>query len=139
VDVDVVAFKRVRRCLLVAALGFTFVRPPDPPPTLVALHSWLDSWNGTGAVVTGMERQGYDVSLTRYPEGWRATFIRRDHTTRPWVGQVLSFHPTPWQAVQHAAWTVLDANREDTSELRKKKPETGNQLPAEVALNTQRC
>jgi hypothetical protein len=43
-------------------------------------------------IVTGMERQGYDVSLTRYPEGWRATFIRRDHMTRPWVGQVLSFH-----------------------------------------------
>ena len=46
----------------------------------------------------------------RYPEGWRATFIRRDHSTRPWVGQILSFHPTPWRAVQHAAWVVLDTN-----------------------------
>jgi hypothetical protein len=54
-----------------------------------------------------MERQGYDVSLTRYPQGWRCTFLRRDHTTRPWVGQVLSFRMTPWRAVQHAAWTVL--------------------------------
>jgi hypothetical protein len=58
-----------------------------------------------------MERQGYDVSLTRYSEGWRATFIRHDHTTRPWVGQVLSFHQTPWRAVQHAAWTVLDTDQ----------------------------
>lgn len=57
--------------------------------------------------MVGMERQGYDVSLTRCPEGWRATFRRRDHTTRPRVGQVLSFHPTPWQAVQWAAWEAL--------------------------------
>lgn len=55
----------------------------------------------------GMERQGYDVSLTRYPEGWRATFLRRDHATRPWDGQVLSFHQTPWEAVQRAAWQAL--------------------------------
>jgi hypothetical protein len=36
---------------------------------LPALRSWLDSWNGLGAVVTGMEHQAYDVSLTQYPEG----------------------------------------------------------------------
>jgi hypothetical protein len=36
-----------------------------------------------GAIVTGMERQGYDVSLTRYPEGWRATSSGRDHSTGP--------------------------------------------------------
>jgi hypothetical protein len=36
------------------------------------------------------------------------------------------WEPTPWRAVQHAAWIALDANREDASELRKKKPETGN-------------
>jgi hypothetical protein len=46
---------------------------------------------------------------------------------------------TPWRAVQHAAWTALDANPEDASELRKKKPETGNRIPVEVTLNTQRC
>jgi hypothetical protein len=54
-----------------------------------------------------MERQGYDVSLTRYPQGWRCTFLARDYKTRPWVGQVLSFHETPWRAVQHAAWEAL--------------------------------
>ncbi len=78
----------------------------------MSLRRWLGSWNGIGAIVTGMERQGYDVSLTRYPDGWRATFIRRDHSTRPWVGQVLTFHPAPWRAVQHAAWSVLDKDRD---------------------------
>jgi hypothetical protein len=67
---------------------------------------------GIGAIVTGMERQGYDVSLTRYPHGWRSTFLRRDFTAPAWVGQVLSFRPTPWAAVQHAAWRVLDRDRD---------------------------
>jgi hypothetical protein len=74
---------------------------------LPTLRSWPDSWNGLGAVVTGMERQGYDASLIRSPEGWRAAFLPRDHTTRPWVGQVLSFHATPWRAVQVAAREAL--------------------------------
>jgi hypothetical protein len=99
-----------RRALLYAALGFLQIK--HQPPEVAPLRRWLDSWNGLGAVVTGMERQGYDVSLTRYPEGWRSTFIRRDHTTRPWVGQVLRFHPTPWLAVQRSAWTVLDMDRD---------------------------
>jgi hypothetical protein len=96
-----------RRRLLVAAVGFALVRPPDPPPALAALHGWLDSWTGVGHIVTGMLRQRYDVSITSYEQGWRATFLRRDHATRPWVGQILSFHPSPWRAVQHAAWTTL--------------------------------
>jgi hypothetical protein len=85
-----------RRALLVAALGF--LRLWEAPLEVGMLHRWLDSWQGLGLIVTGMERQGYDVSLTRYPEGWRSTFLRRDYSTRPWVGQVLRFHPTPWQA-----------------------------------------
>jgi hypothetical protein len=93
--------------LLQAALGFTILPMPSYDRALHALRSWLDSWNGLGAVVTGMEYQGYDVSLTRYPEGWRATFIPRDHTTRPWVGQVVRFHETPWRAVQSAACEAL--------------------------------
>jgi hypothetical protein len=80
---------------------------PSYDRALNALRSWLDSWTGLGTIVTGMERQGYDVSLTRYPEGWRATFIRRDHTSRPRVGQVLRFHATPWRAVQVAARDAL--------------------------------
>jgi hypothetical protein len=99
-----------RQSLLVAALGFLQLR--ERPPEVAMLHKWLDSWKGIGAIVIGMERQGYDVSLTRYPQGWRATFLRRDFTARPWVGQVLSFHETPRRAVQHAAWSALDRDRD---------------------------
>src|SRR5262245_17593351 len=94
-----------RRAVLTAALGF--LQLPGQSPEVAMLHRWLDSWKGIGMIVTGMERQGDDVSLTRYPQGWRGTFLRRDFTARPWVGQVLSFHPTPWQVVQQAAWTAL--------------------------------
>jgi hypothetical protein len=46
--------------------------------------------------------------------GWRATFLHHDPVSHPWVGQVLSFHPAPGEAVQHAAWTVLDSERGST-------------------------
>jgi hypothetical protein len=42
------------------------------------------------------------------PEGWRATFLHRSHLTQPWVGQVLRWRDTPWQAVQEAAWQALE-------------------------------
>jgi hypothetical protein len=62
------------RCaVLTAALGF--LQLSDHPSEVAMLHRWLDSWKGLGAIVTGMERQGYDVSLTKYAQGWRATFI----------------------------------------------------------------
>ena len=92
-----------RRAVLVASLGFLELRQQSPE--VAPLRRWLDSWSGLGAVVVGMERHGYDLSLTRYPQGWRSTFLARDHTTRPWVGQVLSFRETPWRAVQHAVAT----------------------------------
>jgi hypothetical protein len=94
-----------RGSLLLVALEAA--RLPANAHPLPALRSWLDSWNGLGAVVTGMERQGYDARLIRYSEGWRAAFLPQDHTTRPWVGQVLSFHTTPWRAVQAAAREAL--------------------------------
>jgi hypothetical protein len=102
---------RRARLLLVTLVAARLQINAHPLP---ALRSWLDSWNGLGAVVTGMERQGYDTSLTRYPEGWRAAFLPRDHTARPWVGQVLTFHATPWRAVQAAASEALRrADRDD--------------------------
>jgi hypothetical protein len=94
-----------RALLLLVALEAARLRTNAHP--VPALRAWLDSWNGLGAVVTGMERHGYDASLTRYPEGWRAAFLPRDHTTRPWVGQVLRFHVTPWRAVQVPAREAL--------------------------------
>lgn len=59
-----------RARLLRAAVGFALV-PPDEPE-LRLLHRWLDCWRGVGDVVTGMKRQGYEVSLFgRREEGQR--------------------------------------------------------------------
>lgn len=97
-----------RRAPLLGALGFALVRVPEPlPPALVTLRRWLGSWTGIGAVITGMLRQSYDVDLRSYQQGWRATFLHRDHVYRPWVGEVVRFYPTPWEAVQRAAWQAL--------------------------------
>jgi hypothetical protein len=96
-----------RRSLLYAALACTRVkstetRDPDS-------RTWLDSWSGLGAIVVGMLRYGYDLSLTGDKHGWRATtFLRRSHLMQPWVGQVLTWWPTPWRAVQEGAWCTLN-------------------------------
>jgi hypothetical protein len=69
-----------RRALLAAALGFALVPVPEPlPPALVAVRRWLGSWQGIGAVVTGMLRQGYDVDLSTVGLArWQATFLLLD-------------------------------------------------------------
>jgi hypothetical protein len=60
-----------RARLLLVALEAARLRTNAQP--LPALRSWLDSWNGLGAVSVGMHRQGYDLQLTQYDErGWRA-------------------------------------------------------------------
>jgi len=61
-----------------------------------------------GLLTAGMRRHGYDLSLTSDASGWRATFLHRSHFMQPWVGQVLSWWPTPWRAVQEAAWRALN-------------------------------
>lgn len=96
-----------RRALLVAALGFARLELQPPPPELATLQAWLGTWTGIGAVITGMIRQGFDVDLRSYEQGWRATFLDRHHVYRPWVGQVIRFHETPGQAVRPAAWEAL--------------------------------
>jgi hypothetical protein len=71
-DVPVVP-QPARRALLVAALGFAELAARHP--AVGALKSWLGSWNGIGAIVTGMERQGYRLHLTNIdPSVRRATF-----------------------------------------------------------------
>jgi len=75
---------------------------PDAPE-LAILHAWLDSWSGLGLGVVGMQRHGYDLSLTHDRSGWRATFLHRSHVLNPWVGQVLTWWPTSWRAVQNQA------------------------------------
>src|SRR2546422_6077516 len=96
-----------RRALLVAALGFALLERWQSVRELVTLHAWLDTWSGLGAIVVGMQRHGYDLSLTHDRSGWRATFLHRSHVLHPWVGQVLHWWPTPWRAVQEAAWRAL--------------------------------
>src|SRR5437870_6321355 len=94
-----------RRALLRAALAAKRVK--TDAPELAILHAWPDSWSGLGLVVVGMRRHGYDLTLTHDRNGWRATFLHRSHVLHPWVGQVLHWWPTPWRAVQEAAWRAL--------------------------------
>ena len=96
-----------RRSLLVAALGFVLFGNRHSVPEVVTLHAWLDTWSGLGAIVVGMERHGFELWLAKDRNGWRSTFLHRSHVMQPWVGQVLYWWPTPWRAVQEAAWRAL--------------------------------
>ena len=81
-------------------------------PVLRALRSWLNSWRGIGDVEPGMARQGYDLQLTRYDaRGWRATFYPTgmEHSISSGTGP--AWEPTPWHAVQGAAWNALTKDR----------------------------
>jgi len=60
--------------LLRAAVGFAGCSLPSYDRALHALRTWLDSWAGIGHVAVGMHRQGFDLQLTQYDRGWRATF-----------------------------------------------------------------
>src|SRR5262249_54334494 len=78
-----------RARLMLAAIGFLRLEGSPMPLALVALHQWLDSWAGIGAIERGMARQGYDLSLTRHAnEGWRATFYvtGREHSATSATG-----------------------------------------------------
>ena len=98
-----------------AALTFATLRfaalprvPADMGPVFQGLHRWLDSWRGIGDVVTGMSRQGYDLSLTQYPNGWRCTFYTtgREHSLTSRTGS--AWEKTAGLAVQRAAARALD-------------------------------
>lgn len=93
-----------RRVLLTAALGFLNVRARHP--ALTTLHVWLDSWSGLGAIVVGMERQGFRLSLTKYGNGegaWVASFNRDAMLSPDGFGRGAA----PWRAVQGAAWQAI--------------------------------
>jgi hypothetical protein len=91
--------------LLRAALGFVILRAP-PDSALHALHRWLDSWHGIGAVAVGMHHQGSDLQLTEYGGShWRATFYVTGQAHSIVGGS--AWEPTPWRAVQRAAWAAL--------------------------------
>ena len=50
-----------------AALGFLALEPHDPE--LHLMHRCFDNWRGVGDIVTGMARQGYQVSLDDHGSG----------------------------------------------------------------------
>jgi hypothetical protein len=90
-----------RRALLRVALGFALLGSPP-------VAAWLASWRGIGLVAEGMARQGYDLSLTRYADvGWRATFYVTGREHSPTGASGSAFAPTPFHAVQRAAWETL--------------------------------
>jgi hypothetical protein len=96
-----------RRSLLVAALGFAIL--DQQAPELCLLDSWLSTWTGIGHVISGMHRQGYDVQLTQYDErGWRATFYVTGMEHSATSATASAWMPTPWRAVQRAAWAALN-------------------------------
>jgi hypothetical protein len=98
---------------MVAALGFMRLRWRGPvPPVAVLLATWLDSWRGVGALLAGMTAQGYNVEIKEFPEGWRANFYPVGIAHSVVAGS--AYEPTPWRAVQRAAWEALNDPREAT-------------------------
>ena len=98
------------RALLTAALGFVLLDTggKPAPPEVQTVRKWLDNWRGVGNVVTGMNRQGYMLHLSNVDAStWRATFGRDAMLSADGFGT----GPTPWRAVQRAAWGALGAAR----------------------------
>lgn len=99
-----------RRARLLAALGFLEIAwrgfTPDPAG---ALREWLYSWPGLGAVVDGMQAQGFNVELKQYPGAWRATFYPTGVAHSVVHGS--AYEATPWRAVQRAARVALNDPR----------------------------
>ena len=99
-----------RRARLVAALGFLEIAWRGfTPDAAGALQRWMHSWNGLGAVVDGMQAQGYDVELKQFPSAWRATFYPTGVAHS--IVHGTAYEPTPWRALQRAAWQALNDPR----------------------------
>ena len=100
---ELTAGRRRRR----AALAAVLVRGTLLSPALA--HRWLDNWRGVGQVADGMHRAGWDLQLTEYGDAhWRATFYLTGQA-HSIVGGT-AWEPTPWRAVQMAAWAALSAD-----------------------------
>src|SRR5213595_2283841 len=84
-----------RRALLLAALAA--MRVKTNAPELAILHAWPDSWFGLGLVVVGMQRHGYDLTLTHDRSGWRATFLHRPTGSKRGSGEGTSHANRPYR------------------------------------------
>jgi hypothetical protein len=92
-----------------AALAAVLVR--GTAPELALAHSWLDNWRGVGQIAEGMHRAGWDLQLMEYGDGyWRASFYVTGRAHSIVAGS--AWEPTPWQAVQRAAWETLTRSGE---------------------------
>jgi hypothetical protein len=67
------------------------------------MHSWLDNWNGIGLIVVGMRRHGFEVSLGEHGAGQCIAVFYQEPVTAAGTAQP----PTPWGAVQMAAWVAV--------------------------------
>ena len=100
-----------RARLLRAALGFSLLPPTEPELRL--LHAWLDTWRGVGDIVVVMKRQGYEVSLGDHGSGqWIAVFYAGNGGYQPLEAAGTAQAPTPWGAVQRAAWEALNKTQQ---------------------------
>jgi hypothetical protein len=94
-----------RRSTLYAALAFCQLAASPRFPEVAALKRWLSTWNGIGHIVVGMERQGFVVRVRRLvDDGWAASF--QGNALLAPAGR--STEPTPFGAVQRAAWQALN-------------------------------
>src|SRR5207247_9807792 len=113
-----------RRALLTAALGFTVLDPRERELRL--LHAWLDTWRGVGDVVSGMKRQGYEVSLGDHGSGhWIAVFYAGHGGYQPLEAAGTAQAPAPWAAVQRAAWAARARGERASGNNRSSCPSTG--------------
>ena len=97
-----------RRALLTA--GLAFLRFESRTPALRALHAWLDNWRGVGLIIDGMRRHGDDVSL-RTAGAERGQWVASFHSDPMTSADGYPAAPTPWGAVQAAAWRALKTRR----------------------------
>jgi hypothetical protein len=104
-QVSIESERATRGRRLRAALAAATVSADEPELRLA--HQWLDSWSGVGLMAVGMEHQGWDLQLTEYGDGhWRATFYVTGMAHSIVGGS--AWEPTPWRAVQRAAWAALN-------------------------------
>jgi hypothetical protein len=103
--------RTVDRSALYTALGFCQFPESRAFPEVTALKRGMSTWSGIGHVVVGMERQGFVVSVRRLvDDGWTASFHSHAMLTADGIGTA----PTPFEAVQVAAWRALNPMRMPT-------------------------
>jgi hypothetical protein len=116
-----------RRALLTTALVMTqLADTADTVPGGRMLRAWLDTWQGIGHVAVGMDRQGFDLQLTKYADrGWRATFYTSGMEHAPTSSTGSAWERTRWRAVQRAALDALKRADLDQGPTPNPSPQKG--------------